>query len=223
MGVKIDDPRRDSETIDVEHTVSRRLDSTNLFDAPIADRNITDERRHAGTVVNASAFENQVVHVFTSNGLIWRSTFHTARLFDCARLYDGKPRRATAIFDTWTIPSLIPRSLPTQTFCCKVCNARKTNSRLNSFSLSAGNSGLPVGLVMPPEAMARNEPTSLATGIIVQICVTGISSFSISLLIAAPQRVLEPQVDVRITPLTPAAFSRWAIWRPMPVAFSTAA
>src|SRR5262245_20562973 len=95
MGVKIDDPRRDSETIDVEHTVSRRLDSTNLFDAPIADRNITDERRHAGTVVNASAFENQVVHVFTSNGLIWRSTFHTAGLFDCARLYGGKPRRAT--------------------------------------------------------------------------------------------------------------------------------
>ena len=61
---------------------------------------------------------------------------------------------------------------------------------------------------MPPEAIARSEPTSFATGIIVQICVTGISSFSISLLIAAPQRVLEPQVEVRITPVTPAAFSR---------------
>jgi len=51
----------------------------------------------------------------------------------------------------------------------------------------------------------------LATGIMVQICVTGIWSFSISLLIAAPQRVLDPQVDVRITPDTPAAFKRSAI------------
>ena len=58
---------------------------------------------------------------------------------------------------------------------------------------------------MPPEAMARREPTSLATGIMVQICVTGIPSFSISVLIAAPQRVLEPQVEVRMTPVTPAA------------------
>lgn len=82
---------------------------------------------------------------------------------------------------------------------------------------------MPVGLTMPPEAIARSEPTSFATGIIVQICVTGISSFSISLLIAAPQRVLEPQVEVRITPVTPAAFRRWAMSFPMFVAFSTAA
>ena len=68
-----------------------------------------------------------------------------------------------------------------------------------------------MGLTIPPEAMARSEPTSLATGIMVQICVTGIWSFSISLLIAAPQRVLDPQVDVRITPDTPAAFKRSAI------------
>ena len=61
---------------------------------------------------------------------------------------------------------------------------------------------------MPPDGMARSEPTSFATGIMVQICVTGISSFSISLLIAAPQRVLEPQVEVRMTPVTPAALSR---------------
>ena len=76
---------------------------------------------------------------------------------------------------------------------------------------------------MPPAAMVRSEPTSLATGIIVQICVTGISSFSISLLIAAPQRVLEPQVEVRITPVTPAAFNWPAICRPICTAFSTAA
>ena len=74
---------------------------------------------------------------------------------------------------------------------------------------------MPVGLTMPPEAIARSEPTSFATGIIVQVCVTGISSFSISLLIAAPQRVLEPQVEVRMTPVTPAAFKRSAICLPM--------
>ena len=100
----------------------------------------------------------------------------------------------------------IPSS-PPHTSCCKVSSARNTNSRRNAFSFSGESSGFPVGLVMPPEAMARSEPTSLATGIIVQICVTGISNFSISLLIAAPQRVLEPQVDVRITPVTPAAFN----------------
>ena len=64
---------------------------------------------------------------------------------------------------------------------------------------------------MPPEAIARSDPTSLATGIIVQISVTGISNFSISLLIAAPQRVLEPQVEVRMTPVTPAALRRAAM------------
>ncbi len=60
---------------------------------------------------------------------------------------------------------------------------------------------------MPPDAMARSEPTSFATGIIVQIWATGILSVSISLLIAAPQRVLDPQVEVRITPVTPAFFN----------------
>ena len=110
-----------------------------------------------------------------------------------------------------------------QTSSCNVCRARRISSRLNSFSFSGVNSALPVGLTMPPEAIARSEPTSLATGIMVQICVTGISSFSISLLIAAPQRVLDPHVEVRITPMTPAAFRRCAMFLPIVVAFSTAA
>ena len=76
---------------------------------------------------------------------------------------------------------------------------------------------------MPPEPMARSEPTSLATGIIVQIWTTRIFSRSISLLIAALQRVLQPQIEVRMTPLTPADFKRSAILWPMRVAFSTAA
>ena len=110
-----------------------------------------------------------------------------------------------------------------QTSSCKILSARSISSRRNSFSLSGASSGFPVGLTIPPEAMARSEPTSFATGIIVQICATGISSRSISLLIAAPQRVLEPHVEVRMTPCTPAAFKRAAICLPMLVAFSTAA
>ena len=110
-----------------------------------------------------------------------------------------------------------------QTSCCNILSALNTSSLRNSFSFSGDRSGLPVGLIMPPEGMARREPTSLATGIIVQICATGICSFSISLLIAAPQRVLEPQVEVKITPCTPAAFRRAAICSPICVAFSTAA
>jgi hypothetical protein len=76
---------------------------------------------------------------------------------------------------------------------------------------------------MPPEPIARSEPTSFATGIMVQICTTGMFSRSICLLIAAPQRVLEPQVEVRNPPLTPADFNRSAMLWPMRVAFSTAA
>ena len=110
---------------------------------------------------------------------------------------------------------------PTSSF--SFSRARKIKSRLNSFSFWGGRSGLPVGLTMPPDAMARIDPTSFATGIIVHIWATGIASFSISLLIAAPQRVLEPQVDVKITPVTPAAFNFSAIPCPIRVAFSTAA
>jgi hypothetical protein len=110
-----------------------------------------------------------------------------------------------------------------QTSSCRILSARSISSRRNSFSLSGASSGFPVGLTIPPEAMARSEPTSFATGIIVQICATGISSRSISLLIAAPQRVLEPHVEVRMTPCTPAAFKRAAICLPMLVEFSTAA
>ena len=120
-------------------------------------------------------------------------------------------------------PDSKERTLHSWTSSFKICRARKTRSRRNSFSFSGGKSGFPVGLTIPPEAMARSEPTSFATGIIVQICTTGICSRSISLLIAAPQRVLEPQVEVRMTPVTPADFSRSAMLWPMRVAFSTAA
>ncbi len=65
------------------------------------------------------------------------------------------------------------------------------------------------------------EPTIWATGVMAQIWTTGIPIFSISFVSVAPQRVLVPQVEVRITPDTPSAFSSWAICRPSPSITST--
>lgn len=59
--------------------------------------------------------------------------------------------------------------------------------------------------MMPPDGTILREPTSAATETIVQICATGMPASSISLPITAPQRVLDPQVEVRMTPSTPAA------------------
>ncbi len=42
----------------------------------------------------------------------------------------------------------------------------------------------------------RFEPTISAIGVILAICTTGIPILSISFTIAAPQRVLVPQVEV---------------------------
>ncbi len=47
------------------------------------------------------------------------------------------------------------------------------------------------------------EPTILAMGSAEVICTTGMPAFSSSVVIAAPLRVLVPQVDVRITASTP--------------------
>ena len=47
------------------------------------------------------------------------------------------------------------------------------------------------------------EPTIMAMEGIEQIWAVGIPARSISLTIAAPQRVLVPQVEVRMTPSTP--------------------
>ena len=129
---------------------------------------------------------------------------------------------ALEAFRTFLVTGSILKSY-SWTSSFRICKARKTRSRRNSFSFCGVSSGFPVGLTIPPEAMARSEPTSFATGIMVQICTTGICSRSISLLIAAPQRVLEPQVEVRMTPVTPADFNRSAMPWPIRVAFSTAA
>jgi hypothetical protein len=65
------------------------------------------------------------------------------------------------------------------------------------------------------------EPTMTATGVMVHICTTGTPDSSISLLSAAPQRVLVPQVEVSITPDTPRALRSAPIAFPIRLELST--
>ena len=69
--------------------------------------------------------------------------------------------------------------------------------------------------MMPAAGTIRFAPTITATGVIVDTCTVGRPARSSSLAIAAPQRVLVPQVEVRMTASTPAALSLAAISRPM--------
>ena len=68
---------------------------------------------------------------------------------------------------------------------------------------------------MPRPRIIRWEPTARATGVIGVIWATGIPARSNSAVIAAPLRVLVPQVDVRITESTADCFSLWAISLPI--------
>ena len=68
--------------------------------------------------------------------------------------------------------------------------------------------------------MMRLAPTVSATSVIGVIWATGMPALSISVVIAAPLRVLVPQVEVSITASTPASFSLSAISRPMRRLFS---
>ena len=61
---------------------------------------------------------------------------------------------------------------------------------------------------MPRPGTMRLGPTAFATGNKVVIWAAGIPAFSISCVIAAPLRVLVPQVEVRITAST------WGILQP---------
>ena len=67
----------------------------------------------------------------------------------------------------------------------------------------------------------RLAPTITATGVIVETCTVGSPARSSSFAIAAPQRVLVPQVEVRMTPCTPAALSFAAISRPIRSLFAS--
>ena len=69
--------------------------------------------------------------------------------------------------------------------------------------------------MMPAAGTIRLAPTITATGVIVETCTVGSPARSSSLAIAAPQRVLVPQVEVRMTASTPASRSFAAISLPM--------
>ena len=67
----------------------------------------------------------------------------------------------------------------------------------------------------------RAAPTVWEMGVTVQMWAAGMPAFSICLTIGAPQRVQVPQVEVRMTPSTPADTSTSAISFPMRVASAT--
>ena len=69
--------------------------------------------------------------------------------------------------------------------------------------------------MMPAAGTMRLAPTITATGVMVETCTVGRPARSSSSAIAAPQRVLVPQVEVRMTASTPAARSFAAISRPI--------
>ena len=67
----------------------------------------------------------------------------------------------------------------------------------------------------------RLAPTVREMGVTVQTWTTGIPTRSISFTIVAPQRVQVPQVEVSITPSTPAALSSAPISLPNLIALPT--
>ena len=66
----------------------------------------------------------------------------------------------------------------------------------------------------------RLDPTIRATDGIEQMWAVGMPALSSSFVSAAPQRVLVPHVEVRMTPRTPCPFSSAAMVRPILFTFS---
>ena len=94
-------------------------------------------------------------------------------------------------------------------------------SRRSAFSARGTRSALPIGFTILTPVTMRLEPTISATGVIVHTWAVGMPTLSISFVSADPQRVLVPQVEVKMTPSTPAALSSAAIALPIFLAFST--
>ncbi len=88
--------------------------------------------------------------------------------------------------------------------------AFSTMPRRKATSASFGKLGLPKGWGMATAGTIRLAPTVKEMGVTVQMCTTGNPARSISFTIVAPQRVQVPQVEVKITPFTPAAFNSFA-------------
>jgi hypothetical protein len=93
--------------------------------------------------------------------------------------------------------------------------AFSTNLRRSCFSCSGEILASPTTWTMPLPSTVRFAPTIFATGSAAVICTVGMPAFSNSVVIAAPLRVLVPQVEVKIIASMPSAFARSAISRPM--------
>ena len=72
----------------------------------------------------------------------------------------------------------------------------------------------------PEPGIILLEPTIIAMGVMVVTCAVAMPALSISVAITAPQRVLVPHVEVKITPSTPSSLSSFAIPCPIFFAFS---
>jgi hypothetical protein len=93
--------------------------------------------------------------------------------------------------------------------------------RRNSFSSCGPRSAFPTGLtILLPETILL-DPTMKATGMMEQIWAVGIPARSSSLVNVAPQRVLVPHVEVRITPETSFSFKSFAMACPILLIVST--
>ena len=101
----------------------------------------------------------------------------------------------------------------------KASRAFSTTALRKRFSSGGSRSAFPTGWTIPEPGMIRFEPTIKATGVIVDIWAVGNPFRSNSFVITAPQRVLVPHVEVKITASTPSAFMDSAIPRAMFSAF----
>ena len=94
-------------------------------------------------------------------------------------------------------------------------NAFSINPRRNFFSASASRLASPTTCTIPLPNTRRFAPTILAMDRAEVICTVGIPAFSNSVVIAAPLRVLVPQVEVRIIASIPRLLALAAISRPI--------
>src|SRR5262245_28854869 len=67
VSVKINDPRRHGQAADVEHAVGSGLDTADLLNLAITDRDVAEERRQTRAVVNPSASKDHFIHSHTSS------------------------------------------------------------------------------------------------------------------------------------------------------------
>lgn len=83
-----------------------------------------------------------------------------------------------------------------------------------AFSSSGDRAAFPRGLTIFCAGTILLEPTISATRATADRWVVGMPALSISFASVAPQRVLVPQVEVRITPETPSSLRLSAIFLP---------